>query len=87
MGNRCSLVSKEDQILRQKLVQTDLRFRQSPALTDTQLIAFPLYTHDASIIDRFGRRVKLAFVNWSGAHMCRHCVDGLQFRKLADICK
>jgi hypothetical protein len=63
--------------LRQKVVETDLKFRQKPALTDTQTIAFPLYTQDASIVDRFGRRVKLAFVNWSGAHMCRHCVDGL----------
>jgi len=32
-----------------------------------------------------GRRVKLAGGNWSGAHMCRHCVDGLEMRPLRDI--
>jgi hypothetical protein len=37
------------------------------------------------IIDSTGRRVKLAGGNWSGGHMERHCVDGLECRKLRDI--
>lgn len=73
--------------MREKMVKVDLEFKQQTAITDPQLISYPLYTHQSSIVDRFGRRVKLAFVNWSGAHMCRHCVDGLEFRKLEDICK
>lgn len=37
------------------------------------------------IVDSTGRRVKLAGGNWSGGHMCRHCVDGLECRPLRDI--
>jgi len=37
------------------------------------------------IVDATGKRVKLAGGNWSGAHMCRHCVDGLECRPLRDI--
>ena len=37
------------------------------------------------IVDNKGRRVKLAGGNWSGAHMCRHCVDGLECRPMRDI--
>ena len=48
---------------------------------------FPLSTFKTKIVDAKGRRVKLAGVNWSGAHMCRHCVDGLEYRKLKDICR
>ena len=39
------------------------------------------------IIDKNFRRVKLAGVNWSGGHAERHCVSGLEFRKVDDICK
>ncbi len=48
---------------------------------------FPLSTSGASIVDRAGRRVKLACVNWSGPHMCRHCVSGLEYRRLGDLCR
>jgi hypothetical protein len=37
------------------------------------------------IVDSTGQRVKLAGGNWSGGHMGRHCVDGLEFRSLRDI--
>jgi hypothetical protein len=56
-------------------------------ILNTEEIIFPLFTEKSKIIDGRGRRVKLAGVNWSGAHMCRHCVDGLEFRKLRDICR
>ena len=48
-------------------------------------ISFPLSTQGIKIVDSKGRRVKLAGGNWSGAHMCRHCVDGLECRPLRDI--
>lgn len=48
-------------------------------------IKFPLYTDQMKIVDSTGRRVKLAGGNWSGGHMCRHCVDGLECRPLKDI--
>lgn len=86
MGNQCAISTKEDMVLLRKSVETELKFKSRPAITHPQLIAYPLSTQDASIVDRLGRRVKLAFVNWSGAHMCRHCVDGLECRKLEDIC-
>jgi hypothetical protein len=40
-------------------------------------IKFPLSTDNMKIVDETGRRVHLAGGNWSGGHMCRHCVDGL----------
>lgn len=36
-------------------------------------------------MDSTGKRVKLAGTNWSGGHMARHCVDGLECRPLQDI--
>jgi len=39
------------------------------------------------IVDKTGKRVKLAGVNWSGGHAQRHCVGGLEFRKIDHICK
>ena len=60
-------------------------FINSDPLFNVQDIKFPLSTKNAKIIDATGRRVKLAGGNWSGAHMCRHCVDGLECRPLRDI--
>jgi endoglucanase len=65
----------------------EMNFRTGPVLTRTEDISFPLSTFGSKIVDRSGRRVKLACVNWSGAHMCRHTVSGLEFRKLADMCR
>lgn len=48
-------------------------------------IKFPLSTDHAAIVDSTGKRVKLAGTNWSGGHMARHCVDGLECRPLKDI--
>jgi len=39
------------------------------------------------IVDATGRRVKIAGANWSGGHMKRHCVSGLDRRPLRDLCK
>lgn len=52
-------------------------FRNEMPLFNIEDISFPLYTKNTKIVDSKGRRVKLAGGNWSGAHMCRHCVDGL----------
>lgn len=62
-----------------------LDFIQQPPLFNVEDIQFPLYTHGIKIVDSTGRRVKLAGGNWSGGHMCRHCVDGLECRPLRDI--
>lgn len=50
-------------------------------------IEFPLYTQGMKIVDAKGRRVKLAGGNWSGGHLCRECVDGLECRPLKEIAK
>jgi len=39
------------------------------------------------IVDATGRRVKIAGANWSGGHMKRHCVGGLDRRPLNELCK
>ena len=60
-------------------------FRNDTPLFNVEDIKFPLYTQNIKIVDSTGRRVKLAGGNWSGAHMCRHCVDGLECRPIRDI--
>lgn len=65
----------------------EMNFRTGQVLTNTADISFPLSTFGSKIVDGTGRRVKLACINWSGAHMCRHCVSGLEFRRLGDLCK
>jgi len=52
-------------------------FNKSTILFNVEDIQFPLYTEGIKIVDAQKRRVKLAGGNWSGGHMCRHCVDGL----------
>lgn len=52
-------------------------FSKHDPLFHVEDIEFPLYTDRMKIVDSKGRRVKLAGGNWSGGHMCRHCVDGL----------
>ena len=39
------------------------------------------------IVDATGKRVKIAGGNWSGGHAERHCVGGLEYRNLTDMCK
>lgn len=62
-------------------------FLEGDPLYDAEKIAFPLSTKNMAIVDATGKRVKLAGVNWSGGHAERHCVGGLDYQKLADICK
>lgn len=38
-------------------------------------------------MDNRGKRVKLAGGNWSGGHMKRHCVGGLDRQPLSKLCK
>jgi hypothetical protein len=52
-------------------------FAKDDPLFHAEEIKFPLSTDQMKIVDATGRRVKLAGGNWSGGHMCRHCVDGL----------
>ena len=40
-----------------------------------------------SIVDKKGRRVKLAGGNWSGCHAARHCVGGLDYQRMKKLCK
>lgn len=52
-------------------------FLSEDPLFDCEDIQFPLSTRGMAIVDKTGRRVKLAGVNWSGGHAERHCVAGL----------
>ena len=61
------------------------QFVKEEPLFHVEDIKFPLSTKGMKIVDATGRRVKLAGGNWSGGHMCRHCVDGLECRSLRDI--
>src|SRR5690242_15289635 len=45
----------------------------------------PLHTEGRWIVDRHGRRVKLASVNWSGAETQAFVVGGLDVRRLDDL--
>ena len=56
-------------------------------LFDAEEVAFPLSTSGMKIVDSKGRRVKLAGANWSGGHMERHCVSGLEYRPLRELCE
>lgn len=60
-------------------------FRSHSPLFNIEDVKFPLSTRGIKIVDATGRRVKLAGGNFSGAHMCRDCVDGLECRPLRDI--
>lgn len=60
-------------------------FKSQTPLFNIEDIKFPLYTSNIKIVDSTGRRVKLAGGNLSGAHMCRHCVDGLECKPLREI--
>lgn len=73
-----------------KLLMTQFSSHHSHFTSETPLfhvedIKFPLSTDRMKIVDATGRRVKLAGGNWSGAHMCRHTVDGLECRPLRDM--
>jgi hypothetical protein len=56
-------------------------------LFDAEKIKFPLSTKGMKIVDATGHRVKLAGGNWSGGHAERHCVGGLEYRKLSDMAR
>jgi hypothetical protein len=65
--------------------QLCLDFIKDEPLFYAEDIKFPLFTKGARIVDSTGRRVKLAGGSWSGGHLCRECVDGLECRPLRDI--
>jgi len=46
------------------------------------LTALPLSTQGSKIVDTNGETVRLACVNWYGAHMQRFTVDGLDKQNL-----
>jgi hypothetical protein len=85
MGN--DQASKFNAFYLTQLITYEKEFLSAERLLKVEDMKFPLSTDRAKIVDANGKRVKLCCVNWSGAHMCRHCVDGLECRKLADICK
>ncbi len=61
------------------------RFKNQKPLYNVEDIKFPLSTYKDRIVDATGRRVKLAGGNLSGAHMRRHCIDGLECQSLKEI--
>lgn len=67
-------------------IKLQKEFKSQKALFDVEDIKFPLSTKDMKIVDSTGRRVKLAGGNWSGGHMKRHCVGGLDKRPLRQMC-
>ena len=83
MGNGQSLCG--DKRFMEALTNHEIDFNAEKPLFNIEDIIFPLSTQSIKIVDARKRRVKLAGGNWSGAHMCRHCVDGLECRPLRDI--
>lgn len=51
-----------------KYIQLEEDFKREVPLFDVKDIAFPLSTRGMMIVDKTGRRVKLAGGNWSGGH-------------------
>ena len=47
----------------------------------------PLSTAGSKVVDRNGETVRLACVNWYGAHMERFVVNGLDLQPLDDLSK
>jgi hypothetical protein len=62
------------------------KFKADIPLFDVDDIEFPLSTKGMAIVDSRGRRVKLAGGNWSGGHLARHCVGGLDRQSLPFLC-
>lgn len=65
-----------------------LGFIQAASGTPQSLIdeaRLPLSTRGRFIVDKHGLRVKLACVNWYGAHMELHTVGGLQVQHIQNI--
>lgn len=61
----------------------------SPACKDLAtewLDKFPLSTQGRHVVDRHGKRFKLAGVNWYGASDAYHVVGGLDVQSLPQIC-
>lgn len=75
MGNKTDYTT--NQTLMSKHSSNHMEFVNSNKLFHSKDIKFPLSTKNALIVDANGKRVKLSGTNWSGGHMCRHCVDGL----------
>ena len=47
----------------------------------------PLSTSGSNVVDRDGKTVRLACVNWYGAHMERFVVNGLDLQDLHQLSK
>ena len=75
MGNGQDFTSDPQLMKSHSASQVDVH--KTKTLFDVEDISFPLSTSGMMIVDSKNRRVKLAGGNWSGAHMIRHCVDGL----------
>lgn len=62
-----------------------VRRMPSPQKASSEVIRPPLSTSGRHIIDSLGRRVKLACLNWYGAHMEQFSVGGLHKSLLIDL--
>jgi len=67
------------------LVSLDLASGSSSSSVVLTAPALPLSTKSRYIVDANGQRVKLACVNWSGAHMKDYVVGGLHVSTLDQI--
>ena len=85
MGN--SVNYADDAEFMMDFYRKEKEFLRENPLFDVEDIQFPLSTKGMAIVDKTGRRVKLAGVNWSGGHAERHCVAGLECRNLRDMCR
>ena len=65
--------------------QLQAEFTRTAPLFSVRSDHFPLSTKGMAIVDRTGRRVKLAGGNWSGGHAARHCVGGLDRRPISEL--
>lgn len=66
MGNSTNFV--DDKEFMMDFYHKEREFLKEIPLFDVEDIQFPLSTRGMAIVDKTGRRVKLAGVNWSGGH-------------------
>ena len=83
--NSVNVFHQHNDVLKRRLPSIDQDFKSGVILTDSKDIRFPLFAYRSKIIDSNGNRVKLAFVNWSGGHLPKNCVGGLDCRPLEEI--
>jgi hypothetical protein len=85
MGGSLNLYTDYEYMDQYNLLQSE--FKKRNKIFNIDSIRFPLSTKDMAIVDSNGRRVKIAGGNWSGGHASRHCVSGLDRKRLLILIK